>query len=222
MACHEHALRIDPNLVSAHINRGNVLGCSARMKEALGSYVDAIALEPEHFEAHFNASITRLCLGDYREGWKQYEYRWKRKEFARDRRDLPERMWRGEKDLDGKAVLLFSEQGFGDTIQFMRYAPLVAALGARVILVVQRPLIPLAVTVPGVSLVSGDTEPLPDFDFYCPLLSVPLGFQTEIATIPASIPYIRAQQDRTAKWYGISREATACALEFAGPATVYI
>ncbi len=172
------------------------------MKEALGSYVDAIALEPEHFEAHFNASITRLCLGDYREGWKQYEYRWKRKEFARDRRDLPERMWRGEKDLDGKAVLLFSEQGFGDTIQFMRYAPLVAALGARVILVVQRPLIPLAVTVPGVSLVSGDTEPLPDFDFYCPLLSVPLGFQTEIATIPASIPYIRAQQDRTAKWYG--------------------
>ena len=109
-------------------------------------------------------------------------------------------MWRGETNLRGKTVFLRAEQGLGDTLQFVRYAPLVAELGAKVILGVQKPLRALAATVPGVSLVCSDDDPLPGFDFYCPLLSLPLAFGTELATIPANIPYLWPLQERLAQW----------------------
>jgi hypothetical protein len=200
LACHEHALQIEPELVGAHVNRANTLVGLSRMEEALGSYANAIALEPENAEAHFNAAITRLCLGDFREGWKQYEYRWKKKDVASQWRDFAQRTWRGEKDLHGKTVLLLAEQGLGDTIQFMRYAPFVAALGAKVILGVQRPLAALAMFLPGVSAVLADGEALPAFDLQCPLLSLPLGFATDLATVPANIPYLQPHPARLEKW----------------------
>ena len=109
-------------------------------------------------------------------------------------------LWRGEKDLRGKTVLLLAEQGLGDTLQFMRYAPMVADLGAKVILGVQPPLTALAATLPGLSMVLADGAPLPDFDLYCPLLSVPLAFETDLATIPAKVPYLWPQADRLAAW----------------------
>jgi ADP-heptose:LPS heptosyltransferase len=109
-------------------------------------------------------------------------------------------MWRGETDLQGKTVFLRAEQGLGDTLQFVRYAPLIAKLGAKVILGVQKPLRALAATVPGISLVCSDNDPLPAFDFYCPLLSLPLAFGTELATIPANIPYLWPLQERLAQW----------------------
>jgi ADP-heptose:LPS heptosyltransferase len=111
-------------------------------------------------------------------------------------------MWRGEKGLDGKTVFLLAEQGLGDTLQFVRYVPVVAALGAKVILGVQRPLGPLIATVPGVSLVLSDGEALPDFDLYCPLLSLPLAFETNFANIPANIPYLWPYEQRMARWRG--------------------
>ena len=172
------------------------------MEDALAHYADAIARDPENPEAHFNAAVTRLCLGDFRDGWKQYEYRWQKKDVAAQRRDFPQPMWRGEKDLHGKIVCLHAEQGLGDTIQFARYAPLVAALGANVIVGVQRPLTALMATVPGVSLVLSDGEALPDFDLHCPLLSLPLAFETDLATVPANIPYLWPHEQRMAKWRG--------------------
>ena len=154
--------RVEPHVVAAHVNRGNALLKLARMDEALASYAEALALEPEHADANFNASLTRLCLGDFREGWKQYEYRWKTKNFQSWRLDYPQPMWRGERDLHGKTVLLIAEQGLGDTIQFVRYAPLVAELGAKVILgraaSAQEP---WWSTVPGVAQVFSDGETLP-------------------------------------------------------------
>jgi hypothetical protein len=200
LASHDHALRVQPDLVAAHVNRGNTLVGLTRMEEALGSYADAIALDPEHSEANFNAAVVRLCAGDFREGWQQYEYRWKKKGVAWQPRDFRQPVWRGEKDLHGKTVFLGAEQGLGDTIQFMRYAPLVAALGAKVILGVQRPLKEVALSVPGVSLVLSDGEALPDFDLHCPLLSLPLGFETDLTTIPANIPYVWPYQERMEKW----------------------
>ena len=175
---------------------------SAQLQEALASYSRAVELDPEHADANFNAALARLCLGDFRDGWRQYEYRLKKKEFATLVRAVPQPLWRGEKDLHGKTILLMAEQGFGDAIQFVRYAPLVAALGAKVLLGVRRPLADLLATVPGVAAVFGENEPLPEFDLYCPLLSLPLAFETELATIPANVPYIRAHEERIAKWHG--------------------
>ena len=200
LASHEHALQVEPHVVAAHVNRGNTLVKLARMDEALANYAEALALDPENADANFNAAITRLCVGDFRNGWKQYEYRWKKKHFAAQRREFAQPMWRGEKDLHGKTVFLLAEQGLGDTINFVRYAPLVAALGARVILGVQPPLKAVAATVPGVSLVLSDGEVLPDFDLHSPLLSLPLAFETELATVPINIPYLRPFEERLAKW----------------------
>jgi tetratricopeptide (TPR) repeat protein len=198
LASFDEALRIEPKAFATHLNRGNSLLALARLDEALRSYDEAIALDPENPEAHFNAAIARLCRGDFRAGWKEYEYRWKKKEFATLRNDLPQ--WRGEQELRGKTIFLVAEQGFGDVIQFVRYAPLIAGRGAKVVLGVQRPLKALLATVAGVSQVLGDSEPLPDFDLSCPLLSLPLAFGTELATIPANVPYIRPYEERVARW----------------------
>ena len=109
---------------------------------------------------------------------------------------------RARRILPGKTIFLIAEQGLGDTLNFVRYVPLVAARGARVILGVQHPLKSIAPTVPGVSQVFSDGETLPDFDCYCPLLSLPMAFDTELETIPVNIPYIRPYEERLAKWRG--------------------
>jgi tetratricopeptide (TPR) repeat protein len=194
------ALGIDPNCADAHLKRGNALYALNRMDEALGSFTAALAILPESADANFNEALTRLCLGDFRQGWRKYEYRWQRSEYAKDRPTYPRPMWRGEKVLEGKTILLVAEQGLGDTIQFARYAPLVAALGAKVLLGVRPSLTALMATVPGVSHVYGGGETLPDFDLYCPLLSLPLAFETRLSTIPSRVPYIRPSEDRIAKW----------------------
>ncbi len=172
------------------------------MDEALRSFAAAVAIKPENPEANFNEALTRLCLGDFREGWRKYEYRWDRAEFAKERPSYPRPVWRGEKQIEGKTILLVAEQGLGDAIQFVRYAPMVAALGAKVLLGVRPSLTALMATVPGVSQVFGGGEALPDFDLYCPLLSLPLAFGTELATMPANVPYIRPPEDCMAKWRG--------------------
>ena len=146
LAAADQALRVAPHVVAAHVNRGNALIKMARMEEALTSYGEALKLDPEQVDANFNASLARLCLGEFREGWKQYEYRWKKKEFQR--REYARPMWRGERDIEGKTILLVHEQGLGDTIQFVRYAPLVADLGARVVVGTQPPLKSVVATVP--------------------------------------------------------------------------
>jgi len=201
LADYAQVRRIAPSFVHTLYNRGNAFLALARMEEALASYGEALALDPENPEANFNAAMTRLCLGDFREGWKQYEYRWERETNKADRPDYQRPMWRGEKDVQGKTILLAAEQGMGDAIQFARYAPLVAALGAKVVLGVHNPLTHVMTSVPGVSRVVGIGEVLPAFDLYCPLLSLPMVFETEVATIPARIPYIWPQQERIAKWH---------------------
>jgi hypothetical protein len=200
LACHDHALRIEPDLVAAHVNRGNALVMLARLTEAISSYDKAITLDAENAEANFNAAVTRLCVGDYAQGWKQYEHRWKKKYLARHQRQFPQPMWHGERDLSGKTILLHAEQGFGDTLSAVRYVPLVAALGAKVVLGVQPALKALMASVPGVAMVLADGEPLPAFDLHCPLMSLPLAFKTELTTVPLNIPYLRAHPQRVAKW----------------------
>jgi hypothetical protein len=157
-----------------------------------------LKLDPEQVDANFNASLARLCLGDFQAGWKQYEYRWKKKEFQG--REYSRPLWRGEPDVAGKTILLVHEQGLGDTIQFVRYAPLVAKLGAKVVVGVQPPLKSVVATVPGISQIIADGEVLPEFDLYCPMLNLPRAFGTELETVPANIPYIRPFTERLTKW----------------------
>jgi hypothetical protein len=200
LAQYAHALRVAPDFVDAHLNRANTLVKLTRMDEALRGYSDAIALSPQHPEVNFNEALTRLCVGDFRAGWRKYEYRWQRKKYAKQRPNFSRPLWQGEKELSGKTIFLPAEQGMGDAIQFARYAPLIAALGATVLLGVHRPLTALMASVPGISQVIADGDTVPDFDLYCPLLSLPLAFKTELTTIPSSVPYIWPPEGRIAKW----------------------
>jgi hypothetical protein len=120
--------------------------------------------------------------------------------MAPAKREFPQPLWLGVEDIAGKTILLHSEQGFGDAIQFCRYVPLVAARGARVILEVRPPLAALMATLAGPSAVIAKGDPLPDFDLHCPLLSLPLAMGTRLETIPAQVPYLRARPELSAAW----------------------
>ena len=199
-AQYQRALSVDPDSILAHLNLGNALGALNRLDDALRSYAEVLARDSEHADANFNEALVRLCLGDFRGGWPKYEYRWKRERYVAARPVYPRPVWSGKEDVRGKTVLLCAEQGLGDAIQFSRYATVLATLGAKVLIGVHRPLAEVLATVPGVAQVIPDGDDLPHFDLYCSLLSLPLAFGTEPATIPANIPYIQAQAERIAKW----------------------
>jgi tetratricopeptide (TPR) repeat protein len=170
-----------------------------RHDEALASYERAIALNPDYAEAHWNVCLARLRLGDFRGGWPQYEWGWKAGYRGIERRFAQPR-WTGAEPLAGKTLFVHAEQGFGDTIQFVRYVPLVAGAGARVVIEVHPSLVALLSGVQNVSSAVSRGGPLPAFDLHCPLLSLPLAFGTELDTIPARVPYLSAPETHLARW----------------------
>jgi tetratricopeptide (TPR) repeat protein len=200
LASFDQALAINPGHVDALNNRGLVLRELDRPREALSSYDRALSLDANYAEAHSNRSCLRLLLGDFDRGWEEFEWRWRTPACAPWRRDFVQPLWRGEEPLAGRTILLHAEQGFGDAIQFARYAPLVAARGAKVVLEAPPPLTALFSRIEGVSSVVGRGEKLPDFDCHCPLLSLPLAFKTGRATIPATVPYLSAREERVRAW----------------------
>jgi tetratricopeptide (TPR) repeat protein len=200
LASFDQALAIDPSHVDALNNRGIVLRDLDRPREALASYDRALALDSGYAEAHSNRSCLALLLGDFERGWEEFEWRWRVPDFAPWRRDFAQPLWRGDVSLEGRTILLHAEQGLGDAIQFVRYVPLVAARGARVVLEVAPALKTLLSGITGAALVVERGEELPAFDCHCPLLSLPLAFNTRPDTIPAAIPYLAASADRLLKW----------------------
>ena len=200
LAACDRSIALQPDHAQARCNRGVTLQDLMRCDEALASYDRALALQPDFAGAHNNEALCRLLVGDYERGWQQHEWRWQTAELASERRGLPQPLWLGAGELAGKTILLHGEQGFGDTLQFCRYAPLVAARGARVILEVQRPLQELMRTLAGAAQVVSRGETLPDFDLHCPLLSLPLAMRTRLDTIPASTPYLAAQENKVRAW----------------------
>ncbi|HZB93031.1 MAG TPA: tetratricopeptide repeat protein, partial [Stellaceae bacterium] len=197
LASAERALALRPGFAEAHHNRGVVLQAMARFDEALGSYQEALRHRPDFAAAHCAEGSCRLLCGDLEQGWAKYEWRWQADGAGARAFSVPQ--WRGNADLAGKTILLHAEQGFGDTIQFCRYAPLVAQQGASVLLEAQPPLLPLLRTLAGPVQVVAQGETLPAFDLHSPLLSLPLAFGTTLDTIPASIPYLAASPDRIDK-----------------------
>jgi tetratricopeptide (TPR) repeat protein len=196
---YDKALTVSPDNAQLLTNRAAALRRLDRPHEALRSARRALLSRPDFAQAKFVEGVARLTLGDF-SGWRGYEARWGVGFLASHRRSFAAPLWLGEQSLDGKTVLLHAEQGYGDTLQFVRYAPLLAGRGANVILEVQPELAKLLSPLPGVAAVIARGKPLPPFDFHCPLLSLPLAFATELATIPAAIPYIAAAEHDIAPW----------------------
>jgi hypothetical protein len=199
IASYDAALETMPGHPRILTNRGHALRRLDRPGEALVDFAAALSAEPDFAEAQFEAAMTRLTLGDFARGWKQYEWRWKTGAFARQRRAFKQPLWLGNEPVAGKTVLLRAEQGFGDTIQFIRYAPLLAARGANVLCEVQPELQPLLSQLAGITVVAAG-ETLPAFDLQCPLLSLPLAFATQPTNISADVPYLAVPADRAALW----------------------
>ena len=197
LASYDRALALRPDWPAALNNRADTLAELARFEEAREHYDRALAFAPDYAEARLNRAFLLLLLGEFEEGWRAYEWRrksptWRPQTFAQ-----PE--WAGE-NPSGKTLLLYAEQGFGDTIQFVRYARLVAARGARVVLAVQPALKELLAGSDCAETVVAAGEPLPPFDLHCPLLSLPQRFATTVATIPADVAYIRPPPARFEVW----------------------
>src|SRR6202051_925236 len=199
VAAQESALAAAPDHAGALLNRGRALAALNRFDDAIASYGKAQALRKDDADVHFMESLALLTLGDYRRGFEKYEWRWRRSGMPEQKsRGRP--LWRGDYPLARKTVLLHAEQGFGDTIQFARYVPLLAANGAKVVLEVQPELTALMARLEGAAAVIARGTAAPPFDVHCPLGSLPLAFKTESATVPANIPYLSADNARLAKW----------------------
>ncbi len=204
------AVAIDPALLTAWQNK-------AATETRLGLYADALATcdgliglrqdpgsgdLPEIVKAHWNAAAICLATGDYARGWREYEWRWNDAPFRDKHRIFRQPPWRGE-PIEDRTILLHAEQGFGDTIQFCRYAAQVKARGARVLLEAPPSLLPLLQTLAGVDGLIGSGDALPPFDAHCPLISLPLAFGTLLDTIPARTPYLAADAARVDRWRDI-------------------
>jgi tetratricopeptide (TPR) repeat protein len=200
IAAFDRALALTPDKLDAWFGRGRALQALNRHSEAVASFDKAVALQKDHADVHFNRALSLLTLGDLRRGFQEYEWRWKRTGMTDARGRYRGPLWLGEYPLARKTILLHAEQGLGDTIQFARYAPLVARAGATVVLEVQGELKSLLANLEGVASCHARGEKLPAYDLHCPLGSLPLALRTEPATIPAEIPYLHADAERLAKW----------------------
>jgi tetratricopeptide (TPR) repeat protein len=199
------ALELAPDSADAHYNRGVLLLRSGRPEESCAAFGRALELDPAHIEAHKCLGMARLALGDFAGGWPEYDWRLKLDRFAALRLRLP--LWDGA-PLAGKTILLIAEQGMGDTLQYVRYTPLLRARGGRVVVACQPPLLGILTNFPGVDrLVPQGGPPVPDVDVYAPLMSVPGLFGTTLDTIPADIPYLAADPALVAQWRARLRPA---------------
>jgi len=191
-ASHMRALAIAPNSARAHNNLGVTLRKQGKLSEARASHNRALAMEPSVPDFRWNLALLDLLEGKFDTGWPGYESRHERNENRP--RGFPKPQWRGEA-LDGARILLHSEQGLGDSLQFLRYVPLVHAAGGTVVLNVPAPLRRLAAELAGVATLTVEGETLPEFDCHAPLMSLPLAFRTTLDSIPARAPYLKVPEE---------------------------
>jgi tetratricopeptide (TPR) repeat protein len=196
---YNRALKLVPDYAEAYHNRASSLHDLKHSEQALADYDKAIALRPDYPEAYSNKAVCLLRMGRFAEAWPLYEWRKKRPEASADR-VYAQPLWSGSEDIAGKTLFVYWEQGLGDTVQFCRYARLAEARGARVILQVQQPLLRLLRQVsPTVEIIGPQQSPA-DFDYHCPLLSLPLAFGTGVSTIPALGQPLRADARLCDAW----------------------
>lgn len=204
VAAFDRALAQAPELADAWFNRGVAKRAGGDVAGGLADIEQTLALSPNHGDALWNQALFTLCLGDFARGWPLYERRLRiaDNDAATGFCQPP---WRGDFPIDGKTILLYGEQGAGDTIQFARYIPMVAELGANVVVHAPGAVLALLRSLRGEYVFVAEGEPIPPCDARCPLLSLPLAFTTTVDTIPAS-PYLSAETERRNRWKRILGE----------------
>lgn len=194
------ALRGAPESLETGVALGAALQREGDLDQALACFRDLIGRAPDCAEAHWNLSLALLAKGEFRAGWREYQWRWRRPSFTSPARNFCQPLWDGS-PLTGRRVLVHCEQGLGDTIQFLRYLPMVAAAGGHLLVEVQSAsLLPLVRRIPGVRETFVMGEALPPFDLQAPLLSLPFIFATTLENLPAETPYLSVPPERAADW----------------------
>lgn len=199
ISLYRRALSLDPTLAIAHLNLGNALRACGNREEARAHFRHATAIRPDLAAAHFNEACELLADGRLAKGFREYE--WRLQLPGTPIRTFAQPRWSGDPGaIRGRRILLYAEQGLGDTLQFVRYAPRVAALGARIVLEVQPSLHRLiARNFPDMQVVA-QGDPLPDLDLHCPLLSLPCVLGTTLRSVPTGLPYIGADAELASRW----------------------
>jgi hypothetical protein len=190
---------LNPRLAAAYLHLGDIHYQQGETEKAVMCCELMQKLDPESADARSFLGLIHLQQGNFRQGWSEYEDRWRTPYGFRFRRTFRQPLWKGE-PLEGSRILLYAEQGIGDTLHFVRYVPLVAARGAKVVLQVQPRVRRLLAPTPGAAEVIDSDQALPEFDWQCPLLSLPLALGTELNTIPASVPYVRPEAAHVDAW----------------------
>ncbi len=194
------AIKLKPDYAAAYVSRGAALEMGGQFEDAIKCYDTAIAFNKDFAQAYWNKASLLLLTGNLELGWKLYEYRWLVHAHGLVARSFPQPLWLGIESLQGKSILLYDEQGLGDSIQFARYVACVADQGARVILEIAKPLYTIFQSLSGVQELISKGAPLPAFDFHCPLASLPLAFKTTFDTIPNKHPYLQSSAKKKAEW----------------------
>ena len=199
LACYDQTLRLNPQDINALINRGNTLKDLKQYQEAIASFERALALQPNIPSAHWNKALTHILLGEYEQGWKEYEWGWQCGERGKPRQ-YSQPTWLGAEPITGKTILIHPEQGFGDLIQFSRYVPMLEKLGAKVVLEAPASLVELMASLSPTLTVIKEGDALPAFDVVCPVMSLPLALKTTLKTIPANTPYLSVSDSKKQYW----------------------
>jgi len=201
MVCCKRALALRRDHPEALMNFASLLHDFGLVPQAISVLERGLSLRSDCPDFHLNMGMLLLAAGRFEEGWREYEWRWEGQDLSAIRPAFAQPLWRGEA-AEGRVLLLYAEQGFGDTIQFCRFAPLAAARGLRVVLLAQPALVRLLGSLPGVEKIVSRGQPLPPFDFQSPLMSLPLTFGTRLESIPSDIPYLAAEKDAVLAWRG--------------------
>jgi tetratricopeptide (TPR) repeat protein len=197
---YKHALDINTNSVGAMMSLATLKQKIKDYESAEYYFKLALKLDPNNSEILFNQSLLSLSLGDFKSGWSNYERRWQTSQQKNNYRTFNKPIWLGEQSIKDKTIFVFAEQGFGDTIHFSRYIKLLKNMGAKIIFEVQESLYKPIQTIDSDITVISAGNLIPDFDFYCPLLSLPLAFQTDISNIPNETPYLFSNPDSKFFW----------------------
>jgi hypothetical protein len=197
--CYRKAMELQPSLPQVWYNLGKCYGEAGEILNALDAYNRQLELGGDQASTRWNRSLINLVLGNYQDGWRDYELRWQATPAAVGRRNFAIPAWTGE-PLRGKTLFIYAEQGLGDTIQFIRYAPLVVERGGRVIVECQPELVRLIQSMPSIEKVILQGSPMPPCDFQIAMMSLPLAFQTRLETIPSNTPYLFPDNQETLVW----------------------
>ena len=201
LKAHPKHARATKDYAAILLAHGNFLMEFGRIKEAVTSLARSCALNPNVPSAQFHEALCRLMLGDFAAGWRKYEWRWQANNAAPILANAGRATWTGAEPLDGKTIFLAPEQGYGDALMFIRYAPLLARRGAHVTVGVHPPLTALVAAMDGITVLT-DGDNMQRADFQSSLLSLPGALKTDLSNIPADVPYLRTLPAYDDKWRG--------------------